>query len=134
MTFLFCIHFVPNHHLLSQYVCLHLVGFGPREDQCLQYYDYINTLKGCNGTVLNIDQKSGPGVETITLTDTYVNKDFIYLIGIVDWKFATKRESDGTPFLKSGASITITNGPGMSIFRKLPEKLDASATVTSEKA
>ena len=118
-----------------QDIDLHLVGFGPREDQCLQYYDYIyKPEKGCNGTVLNIDQKTGPGVETITLTDTYVNKDFIYLIGIVDWTFATNRESDGTPFLKSGASITITNGPGMSIFRKLPEEFDASATITSEKA
>ena len=44
--------------------------------------------------------------ETVTLLDNNVNKDYVYIIAVEDYRF----QASGTLFLESGASISITNG------------------------
>ena len=40
------------------------------------------------------------------MLDNSVNQDYVYLIGVEDFRF----EEEGVPFLSAGAEITITNG------------------------
>ena len=69
---------------------------------------YYGNKSGCKKISQDLDNTSGGqnGAETMTLLDNAINKDYVYLIGIEDYNF----ESNGTPFLSSGATITVTNG------------------------
>merc|ERR1712062_248735 len=72
---------------------------------CETSYRQKNSCKKIN---LDQDNTQGGhnGAETLTLMDSAINKDYVYLIAIEDYKF----ESNGTPFLSSGARIQVTNG------------------------
>jgi len=69
---------------------------------------YYGNKGGCTKITLDLDNTSGGhnGAETMTLLDNAINKDYVYVIGIEDYNF----ESDGSKFLNSGATVTITNG------------------------
>ena len=85
---------------------IHIVSV-KKSDQstCRTYY---GNKSGCKKISQDLDNTSGGqnGAETMTLLDNAINKDYVYLIGIMDYNF----EDNGTPFLSSGATITITNG------------------------
>ena len=72
---------------------------------CRTFYGDKN---GCTQISLDLDNTSGGlnGAETVTLLDNNVNKDYVYIIGVEDYRF----QASGTLFLESGASISITNG------------------------
>jgi len=69
---------------------------------------YYGNKSGCQKISQDLDNTSGGqnGAETMTLLDNAINKDYVYLIGIEDYNF----EDNGTPFLSSGATISVTNG------------------------
>lgn len=75
------------------------------KSSCRTYY---GNKSGCEKISLDLDNTSGGqnGAETMTLLDNAINQDYVYVIGIEDYNF----ESSGTPFLESGATVTITNG------------------------
>ena len=122
---------------------LHVFGIRNQDgDTCRTYYAqpnnpdkdklrHQNGIKGCPGTTQDVDNlEGGPkGPETITLNNTVVNKDYVYLIGIVDYNFAIKNTND-TAFLESGASVKILN-ERHKITRKLPENPEMVVTMES---
>ena len=69
---------------------------------------YYGNKSGCKKISQDLDNTEGGqnGAETMTLLDNAINKDYVYLIGIEDYNF----ESNGTPFINSGATISVTNG------------------------
>ena len=73
---------------------------------CWTYYGNKN---GCIKVSQDVDNGGGGnnGAESVTLLDNSINKDYTYLIGIEDYRFNSNGQ---TPFLQSGAKITITNG------------------------
>ena len=102
---------------------LHIVSL-KRSDvsTCRTYYD---NKSGCEKISLDLDNVDGGqnGAETMTLLDNAINKDYVYLIGIEDYNF----ESNGTPFLSSGATITVTNG-----VKTVYDRMEASSISYSE--
>merc|ERR1719468_294429 len=72
---------------------------------CRTYYANTN---GCDSISQDLDNTSGglTGAETVTLLNNVINSGYRYLIAIEDYNF----EQNGTPFLSSGAIVTITNG------------------------
>ena len=125
---------------------LHVFGIRNHDgDTCRTYYAQPNnpdTTKlrhqngkdGCPGTIQDVDNLAGgpAGPETITLNNTVVNKDYVYLIGIVDFNFAnpSRENINDTAFLESGASIKIIN-EFHKITRKLPENPEMVITMES---
>ena len=85
---------------------IHIVAV-QKSDQstCRTFYGNLN---GCTKISLDLDNTSGGlnGAETMTLLDNAINKDYVYVIGVEDYRF----ENEGSPFLESGATVTITNG------------------------
>ena len=76
---------------------------------------------------INLDQDNTQGghngAETMTLMDSAINKDYVYLIAIEDYNF----ESNGTPFLSSGARIQVTNGV-KTVYAKMEASYISSST------
>ena len=75
------------------------------ESMCRTFY---GDKTGCSQISLDLDNVRGGlnGAETVTLLDNNVNKDYVYIIAVEDYRF----QSSGNLFLESGASISITNG------------------------
>ena len=87
-------------------VDIHVVSVKDSDQStCRTYYA---DKQSCEAISLDLDNTSGGlnGAETMTLLDAAVNKDYVYVVGIEDFRF----ESNGDPFLSSGSRITITNG------------------------
>ena len=86
---------------------------------------YFGRKNSCEKISLDLDNTRGGqnGAETITLQDNSINKDYVYLIGIEDYRW----ESNGTPFLSAGATITITNGVKKDIMKMEASSIDKSA-------
>jgi len=66
---------------------------------------------GCEAITLHQDNNlgdhnGGNGAETMTLWDSSINQEFVYLIGVHDYYF----EEAGSHFLESRSAVTITNG------------------------
>ena len=97
---------------------LHIVSV-KKSDQstCRTFFKRMNN---CEKISLDLDNTRGGqnGAETITLLENAVNKDYVYLIAVMDYQW----ESNGTPFLSSGAKITITNG-----VKTVDAKMEASS-------
>ena len=87
---------------------------------CKTYYKHKNR---CKSVSLDLDNQKGGlnGAETVTLLDNAINKDYTYLVGIMDYFFERK----GVPFLNSGASITVTNG-----IQTVTKRLQGSGPIT----
>ena len=125
---------------------LHVFGIRNQDgDTCRTYYRQPNNpdktklqhqtgKEGCPGTTQDVDNLNGglDGPETITLNNNVVNKDYVYLIGIVDYNFAnpsSENENDSA-FLESGASVKVMNDLHK-ITRKLPENPEMVVTMES---
>ena len=69
---------------------------------------WYNNKNGCHSISQDLDNTRGGlnGAETVTLLDNAINEGYRYLVAIEDYRF----EDQGTPFLNSGAAVTITNG------------------------
>ena len=90
-------------------------------DLCQTYFD---NKDGCKGIRLDGDSNGDTmRTETVTLLNTTVNKDFVYVIGIRDFGF----EKNGTAFLESGASISITNGLQTEVKKMIANSIDFNA-------
>jgi len=75
---------------------------------CKTYYDNED---GCEEITLDMDNYLGDhndfnGAETMTLWNSTINQEYVYLIGVHDYNF----EEEGSLFLESSAAVTITNG------------------------
>ena len=88
--------------------------------QCKTYYANRN---GCESVSQDLDNTSGgmSGAETVTLLDNAINKDYRYLVAIHDYNF----ESSGEPFLRSGSTMTVTNG-----IQTVSVRMEASGPIT----
>ena len=86
---------------------------------------YWKRKKQCASVMLDVDNRAGgpAGGETITLEDNTVNKDYVYLVGIEDFRFVKR----GAPFMVSGAMVTITNEKKQ-MDKKLPVKTEKPVT------
>ena len=84
---------------------------------CKTWYGSRN---GCQSISQDLDNTGGGlnGAETVTLTDNAINSAYRYLIAIEDYRF----EDNGTPFLNSGAGVTVTNGQ-----RTVERKMEATS-------
>ena len=87
--------------------------------------DHWKRKKNCASVILDVDNRAGgtAGGETITLEDNTVNKDYVYLVGIEDFRFVKR----GAPFMVSGAMVTITNEKKQ-MDKKLPVKTEKPVT------
>ena len=48
------------------------------------------------------------GAETVTLLNNTINQDYVYVVGVEDFRFTNG--SNGNLFLESGVAVDITNG------------------------
>ena len=95
-----------------------------RSDLSLCKTCYSN-MNGCPSISQDLDNASGGlnGAETMTLLNNTVNSQYKYLIAIEDFNF----ENNGTPFLNSGARISITNGIQTSDYEMKGTSIESSA-------
>ena len=90
---------------------------------CLTFWGTINPLvnsPNCTEISLDLDNREGGlnGSETITLLNNTVNKDYVYIIAVEDFRF----EDNGTLLLQSGVSVEINNN-----VKSVEQKLVASS-------
>ena len=73
---------------------------------CRTYYSRKNS---CHKISLDVDNTQGGqnGAETITLEDNAINQQYVYIIGVEDYRFDN---NGGKDFANSRAAITLTNG------------------------
>ena len=95
---------------------------------CRTYYATLYstyTGKNCTEISLDLDNQQGGlnGSETITLLNNTVNKDYVYIIAVEDFRF----EDNGTLLLQSGVSVEINNN-----VKSVEQKLVASSVNSTE--
>ena len=73
---------------------------------CRTYYSRKNS---CHKISLDVDNTQGGqnGAETITLEDNAINQQYVYIIGVEDYRFDN---NGGKAFANCRATITLTNG------------------------
>ena len=99
----------------------------PESDFCRTWYSEED---GCHNITLDIDSSGGDlpggleGPETVTLWDTNNNQHYVYVIGAHDYD----DEDYGLAFLKSKATIEVTNGVTTEVAVLTADSIDTSET------